>query len=56
MNTYELMLATGKVVTWAGSDGEDACTRYAAAHPGATVVAWRVPPHGMMPGLLPIIG
>jgi hypothetical protein len=38
---YELKLASGKVVTWSGTDGEDASRRYVDAHREAAVVAWR---------------
>ncbi len=38
---YELKLATGKVVKWTGTSGEDAARRYVDCVP-ATVVAWRL--------------
>jgi hypothetical protein len=41
MTTYELKLATGKVVRWSGQSGEDAATRYVDAHREAKVIAWR---------------
>lgn len=39
--------------TWDGIDGEDACRRYAAAHPGMTVIGWREPPFSLCIGVLP---
>lgn len=39
--TYELRLASGRVVQWDGASPEDASRRYVGAHPGETVVAWR---------------
>lgn len=55
MPAYEIMLSTGKVVTWDGKDGEDACTRYVAAHPDTKAVAFReADRHGIHYGLLPI--
>lgn len=39
--TYQLKLATGKVVTWVGRDGENAARRYVDAHRDAVVVATR---------------
>jgi len=53
--TFELRLRGGKTVTWAGSDGENAAWRYVAAHPEATVIAWREVRHGVSVGLLKII-
>jgi len=53
---FELLLADKSVVTWNGSDGINAAKRYADAHPGATVIAWREVQHGLSVGLLPIIG
>ncbi len=44
---YELKLASGKVVTWEGKNGLNACERYADAHPGETVIAWRDIPVGL---------
>lgn len=56
MRTYEIMLSTGKVVTWDGTDGEDACTRYVTAHPGTKAVAFREANHHRLHyGLLPIM-
>lgn len=43
MAVYELKLADGRVVTWQGRDGVDAAIRYAGAHRGVSVVAWREP-------------
>ena len=43
MTRYELKLADGSVVTWAGKDGVDAAVRYVDAHLEATVMAWREP-------------
>lgn len=45
MHRYQLKLDTGRVVTWTGDSGEDAAWRYARAHEGATVVAWREMPN-----------
>lgn len=56
MATFELKLATGKVVTWEGRDGEEAALRYADAHRDSTVVAWRHIRHGLFFGLKPIVG
>lgn len=53
---YELKLADGRVVTWEGRDGIDACHRYADSHPGAIVIAWReADRHGIHIGQLPIV-
>jgi hypothetical protein len=41
--TYELLLGDRTVVSWQGRDGVDAAVRYADAHPGVTVLAWREP-------------
>ena len=38
---YELKLANGKTVKWAGIDGRDAAKRYVDCHREATVIAWR---------------
>lgn len=38
---YELKLKGGKKVVWDGKDGVDASWRYAEAHPGVTIIAWR---------------
>jgi len=40
---FELKLADGSIVTWTGSDGANAATRYVDCHRDATVVAWREP-------------
>jgi len=40
---FELRLANGRTVSWIGTDGVDAARRYANAHPGAIVIAWRHP-------------
>ena len=53
--TFELLLSDGKTVTWDGHDGENAAWRYVAAHPEATVIAWREVQHGVSVGLLNII-
>ena len=51
-STYELLLADGRRVTWDGADGIDACRRYADAHRGAVVLAWRRPrPAVVAPGV-----
>jgi hypothetical protein len=42
MQSYELKLADGKVVTWQGKDGQDAAVRASDALQ-VTVVAWRTP-------------
>ena len=52
---WELLLSDNRVVTWSGRDGPDACRRYVASHPGAVVVAWRWPRHGLYVGLLSIV-
>lgn len=41
--TFDLKLASGRVVQWEGDDGEDAARRYVDAHREAVVVAWREP-------------
>ena len=38
---FELKLPDNEVVTWEGSDGEDAARRYVDAHREATIIAWR---------------
>ena len=38
---WELKLASGKVVVWAGRDGDAAARRYVDANPAKTVVATR---------------
>ena len=53
--TFELLLSDGKTVTHDGHDGIDAARRYVAAHPEATVIAWREVRHGVSVGLLKII-
>lgn len=50
MSTYDLLLTDGRTVQWTGSDGIDAATRYADAHPGTTVTAWRVPRFALVIG------
>jgi hypothetical protein len=52
---YELKLSTGEVVAWDGKDGVQAAQSYADSHPGATVVMWREPRHGLWPMLAPIV-
>ena len=52
--SYELRLADGRRVVWAGKDGEDAARRYVAEHQDATVIAWRAyPRHGLFVGVPP---
>ena len=46
---YELKLYGGKVVTWPGSDGVNAAHRYADAHRGDTVLAFREVKTGVYP-------
>lgn len=41
---YELLLTGRAIATQLGSDGEDACRRYVAEHPEATVIAWQDAP------------
>lgn len=41
--TFELKLRGGRVVLWEGADGEAASVDYARSHPGAEVLAWRLP-------------
>ena len=53
--TFELKLASGKVVTWEGESGEDAAFRYADCHRDVTVVAWRHVRHGLFIGPREII-
>lgn len=52
---FELKLASGKVVEWQGKDGADAAQRYADAHRGVTVTAWRDVRQGVFPGMLRIV-
>lgn len=40
--TFELKTDAGQVITWTGTDGEDAARR-AADCTGETIVAWREP-------------
>lgn len=40
---FELKLASGKVVTWHGTDGINASRRYVDCNRDETVVAWRYP-------------
>jgi len=51
MLEFELKLAAGKTVVWTGHDGINAAIRYAAAHPGAVIIAYRKPRHGVFPGM-----
>ena len=51
MLEFELKLAAGKTVVWTGHDGVNAAIRYAAAHPGAVIIAYRKPRHGVFPGM-----
>lgn len=53
--TYELKLASGKVVKWEGKDGVDAAKRYVDCNREAVVIAWRYPPHGLSIGVKPIV-
>ncbi len=43
MQHFELKLSDGRTVSWTGTDGVDAATRYVDAHRDAVVVAWRHP-------------
>jgi hypothetical protein len=43
----ELKLSNGKVATWEGDTGEQAAIRYADAHRGQAVIAWRPAAHGL---------
>lgn len=45
-----------EVVRWVGRGGEDACHRYANAHLGVTVVAWRYPKTQLVIGMQKTIG
>jgi hypothetical protein len=50
MTQYELRLAGGKTAIWDGKDGKDASQRYADAHPGVVITAWReADRHGFFP-------
>jgi hypothetical protein len=49
--TYELKLGNGDVARWEGASGENAAERYADAHPGATVSAWREPRVQLLVGI-----
>lgn len=51
---FDLKLSDGQCVTWPGRDGEDAAHRYADAHPGAVVVAWRWPVTELRVGMIRI--
>jgi hypothetical protein len=53
--TYDLKLSDGSIVQWSGSDGVNACTRYADSHPGAIVIAWRYPKIDFRVGMIGII-
>lgn len=45
MTRYLLLIAGRRTpVEWSGRDGLDACQRYADAHPGSAVTAWREAP------------
>ena len=56
MKEYELRLADGRTVVFFGHGGLNACYRYADAHEGATVVAWRdYPRHGVFAGTQNIV-
>lgn len=52
---FELKLGDGKIVTWEGKDGPAAARRYADAHPGVVVVAWRYPRYDLVIGLINIV-
>jgi len=55
MAIYDLKLASGKVVQWEGKTGDDAARRYVDTFRDETVIAWRIPPHGLSIGLRPIV-
>lgn len=55
MPTYELKLASGRVVEWDGDTPEEAAQRYVAEHRTEAVVAWRdAGQHGIFPFVAPI--
>ena len=47
---FEIKTSNG-TATWVGSDGKNACERYADAHPGVTVYAWRTPRYQLVIGM-----
>ena len=53
--TFDLKLASGRVVQWEGKDGKDAAKRYVDCFPNEIVIAWRYPPHGFAVGIRPIV-
>jgi len=52
---FDLKLASSAWVRWTGTSGPDAAQRYADAHPGAVVVAWRWPVTEMRIGMINIV-
>lgn len=44
---FELELTNGKVVTWHGTDGENAARRYVDCKRDTGVIAWREIRHGL---------
>ena len=52
---FDLKLSTGAWVRWTGASGPDAAQRYADAHPGAVVVAWRWPRYEIKVGMINIV-
>lgn len=56
MAEFEIRTQSGKRIVWEGKDGLEACHRYADAHPGETVIAWRSwPRHGLFIGMREVI-
>ena len=53
--TFNLKLASGKIVKWNGKDGEDAARRYVDTFPSETVIAWRYPKFELVPGMINIV-
>lgn len=53
--TYELKLASGKVVKWEGKNGIDAAQRFVDCHRTEAVVATREVQHGLFFGIKNII-
>jgi len=51
---FELMTSMG-IVRWDGRDGVDACQRWADAHPGETVTAWRYRKTELRIGMIRIV-
>lgn len=52
---FELKLSDGQTARWLGTSGENAAQRYADAHPGVVVVAWRYPQFEFRPGMIQIV-